>query len=289
VIRTQLRYHAPDTLEEACRILAQADGGGAVLGGGTMLIPRMVRGETSVSDAVHIRRLGLGAVEAAGAGVRIGAAVTYSDVLSLQRGTVPDLLTKMAGGITGGPQIRNQGTLAGSACFANPTSDVPACLVALDAVLHVEGARGRRDVAALDFFVGPFRTSLGRDEVLTSIEVPDVTVRSGYWKLKLSESSWPIATAAAVAHQRPDRSWGYRLALGAVSGAPVLIDLDGLIDETGRLAPDRPGAGQVLRAAVNDPLVEPWADELAPAGYRRQVAPAVASRALLMLQKELGA
>lgn len=286
MIRTALRFHAPDSVGEACRILAGAGDQGAVVGGGTMLVPKLVRGEATVTHAVHVRRLGLATVERMGAGARIGAAVSYNDLLALPAGTVPTLLTTMAGGITGGAQIRNQGTLGGSASYANPSSDVPACLVALDATLQVAGVDGGRQVRAADFFVGAFRSALRPGEVLTSIDVPDVAVRSGYWKLKLSESSWPIATAAAVATRQADGGWRYRVALGAVSATPVVIDVSGLVDGSGRLDMDGPAVEQLVRAAVDDALIEPWADELAPATYRSQVAAPVARRALTMLQKE---
>jgi aerobic carbon-monoxide dehydrogenase medium subunit len=287
MIRTSLRYHAPNSLPEACQILAEAGGGGAVIGGGTIVVPRMTRGEQSVTDAVHIRRLNLAAIETGGLGVRVGAGVTYTDLLNAPAGDLPGLLVTMAGGITGGRQIRNQGTLGGSACYANPSSDVPACLVALDAMLHVQGIGGPREIRAADFFVDAFSTDLRLDEVLTHIHVPDRRARAGYAKLKLSESSWPIATATAVAQFGQDGSRSYRLVLGGVAAVPVEVDLESLVDRDGALALDAEDAGDLLHASVEEALLEPWADELAPAAYRRQVAAPVARRALNQLNKEI--
>jgi CO/xanthine dehydrogenase FAD-binding subunit len=288
VIRTNLRYHAPTSVAEACHILAEATEG-AVLGGGTMLVPRMVHGERNVTDAVHIRGLGLDTIQRTGDGVDIGAGVTYTQVLEAPAGSVPALLTTMARGITGGAQIRNQGTLAGSASYANPSSDVPACLVALDATLHVHGTDGHRALPAAKFFRGPFRTDLRRDEILTRLSIPDVGVRSGYSKLKLSESSWPIVTAAAVAESRGDGGWRYRLGIGGASAVPVLVDLAALGESGHGLALDDGRTASLVRAAVEEELAEPWSDELAPGHYRRQVAGPVALRALALLKKEIDA
>jgi carbon-monoxide dehydrogenase medium subunit len=288
MIRTPLRYHAPSSVGEACRILAESTSG-AVLGGGTMLVPRMGRGESTVSDAVHIRGLGLSTIEPTADGVDIGAGVTYTDVLEAPAGSVPALLSTMARGITGGAQIRNQGTLAGSACYANPSSDVPACLVALDATLHVQGTAGPRAIPAAAFFRGAFRTDLSRDEVVTRISVPHAGAPSGYSKLKLSESSWPIVTAAAVATPQADGGWRYRLAVGGACATPVLIDLSPVHDASEALALDDERTASLVRRAVADAVVEPWTDELAPGPYRRQVAGPVALRALASLQKEIDA
>jgi carbon-monoxide dehydrogenase medium subunit len=285
VIRTNLRYHAPATVDEACRILAGSEAG-AVIGGGTMLVPRMTRGERSVLDAVHLRNLGLETIEQRDDTVEIGAGVTYTQILEAPAGAVPQVLTTMARGITGGAQIRNQGTLAGSAAYANPSSDVPAVLVALDAAFEVHGVHGHRTVPATEFFRGAFQTALQPDEILTRISMRRDGVRAGYAKLKLSESSWPIVTAAAVASPRPDGAWDHRLVIGGASATPVVVPAEVLANAGSDL--DAEGAGRV-RQAVQDAVVEPWSDELAPGSYRRQVSGAIALRAIAQLQKELTA
>src|SRR5438034_798571 len=106
----------------------------------------------------------------------------------------------MAIGITGGGQIQNRGTVGGSACYAFPSSDVPAALVALGATLRLASAGGRREAAAADFFTGAFGADVRPGEVLAEIRIPapPAGARQGYYKFKLCESSWPIATAACV-------------------------------------------------------------------------------------------
>jgi aerobic carbon-monoxide dehydrogenase medium subunit len=272
VIRTDLRYHRPGTPGEASALLAVHAGEGVVLGGGTMLLPMMRRAEITARHVVDLRGLGLDTVTEHAGHVEIGAMATYrhlhtSPVLAR---TVP-LLTRMAVGITGGGQIHNLGTIGGSACFANPSSEVPAVLVALGATLRLHGQAGYRDVAAADFFHGAFATDLADGEFLDSLLVPHRHGRIGYHKLKLCEGSWPIVTAVATVD--PERE-GAVVTVGAALAVPARIELTTLLDGAGGL--DSGGIDALVRRRIDDP----WSDVLADGTYRREVAGAVVRRAV---------
>lgn len=260
-----VRYRAPESIESAIELLAD-DPKAVVLGGGTWVLPQLHRRELSASTIVDLRRLGLDQIGSEGGAVRIGPAVTYSALADsdIVATSVP-LLARMAGQITGGVQLRNQGTIGGSACYATPSSDVPACLVALGAELELRGQTGVRRLAAREFFRGPFATARQRDELLTAIVVAPDTRRWAYEKLKLCQSSWPIATAAAVATDD-----GAEVTLGAVAAVPLWLSV-GAREEVGELVAER--------------LDDPWDDLLAPAEYRRRVAPALARRARAQLNE----
>jgi aerobic carbon-monoxide dehydrogenase medium subunit len=264
VIGLPIAYHAPRDAAEACELLADRGDAAAVLGGGTWLVPMMVRGERQVSDVVDVRDARIDGIARRGDDVEVGAMATYSGLLAsdVVRDRVP-LLRIVAAGITGGAQIRNVGTVGGAACFAVPSSDIPACLVALGARMLVRGPDGSREIPADAFFVDAFKTALRPAELLTAIVVPGDATRVGYHKLKLCESSWPIATAAAVV-----RGGRTTVAMGAVARMPLRFDLDSAA------APDQ------LDALVQERLAEPWEDALAPARYRHAVAGTVARRAL---------
>jgi CO/xanthine dehydrogenase FAD-binding subunit len=176
----------------------------------------------------------------------------------------------MADGITGGAQIRNQGTIGGSACFANPSSDVPACLVALGARLRLHGRDGSRTVDAADFFVDAFRTALRPGELLADIVFAVPSGAYGYSKLKLNESSWPIATAVAAREPGGAGAW---VTLGAVHRRPLRLDVTSLNGADAHQAAG--GLDELTRSALEDP----WSDVLAPGEYRRDVAGTVARRA----------
>ncbi|GGC45440.1 FAD binding domain-containing protein [Chelatococcus reniformis] len=261
-------YHAPRSLADALALLGQADA--AVLGGGTWLVPNMTYGRQRPSAVVDIRRLGLDAIEIAG-DIVVGAGVTYRQVLQSEalRAKLP-LLAMMAGQVTGGPQIVGQATLGGSACYANPSSDVPACLVALDATLRLASRTGHREVKAADFYTGAFQTTRRPDEMLTHMVFapPPGGAGCGYHKLKFSTGSWPIVTAACIAVAATDGGPRHRLAVGGANAVPVLLEIDGR-------DPD-----EAVAARLPSLISQEWSDEFAGAGYRRQVAPAIASRAL---------
>jgi aerobic carbon-monoxide dehydrogenase medium subunit len=266
VIRTALRYHRPGSAEEASDLLNEHRGDSAVLGGGTWLLPLMCRGELRVSHVVDLRGMGLDSIRVGADEVEVGAMVTYEDVLaSPELADAAPLLGTMAAGVTGGRQLRNQATLVGSACYANPASEVPAVLVALDAVLQVHGPSRPREVAAADFFEGAFATALQPGELVTSFRLPRRRLRTGYAKVKLSAGSWPIATAAAVLDEACGEA---SVTLGAVERQPLTLAVAG----------GEPGPGQI-EALVADGVSDPWADVLAPADYRRRIAPVVARRA----------
>ena len=147
MIRHRFEYRAPRVVEEALAILAGAGDDCAVLGGGTWLIPNMtfaVRQPAIVLDPKH---LALSSIAETEKDVFVGARVTYD---AAKRSHVVlthvPLLARMSEGITGGISIVGQGTIGGSACYANPPSDVPACLVALRARLRLCSTKGIREI-----------------------------------------------------------------------------------------------------------------------------------------------
>jgi len=260
MITQNFAYHAPTDLDGVVAALAGHDA--VVVGGGTMIVPDLTHGRTSADAVVDLSRAGLSGITRAGDTVVVGATTTYTQILR-DGGESVAPLRRVAGGITGGPQIRNRGTVGGSACYANPSSEVPAVLVALGARLRLVSAAGVREIAAEDFFTGAFTTARRSDEVLAALVLPGPAGPFGYRKLKLAESSWPIATAACV----PLPGGGLRLALGGVAVTPLVVHLES----------DDPGH---VRAEVGRVLTEPWSDVLADGDYRRRVAPVAALRAI---------
>ncbi|MGH2872289.1 MAG: FAD binding domain-containing protein, partial [Solirubrobacteraceae bacterium] len=223
---------------------------------------------------------GLSGVEASDRGLRIGAMVTYAGLLgSAEVAQRAPLLRLAAGAVTGGWSIRNQGTIGGAVAAARPQSDLPAALVACDAVAVVRGPEGERQVAVQALLAGAMRTTLSADELLCAFELPaHEGARPGYHKLKRGASSWPIATAAALVTRVGERCTSARLALGAVAATPTVVDISAELVGAAVTAATLASAARAAAAAVT----EPWEDELAPAEYRAAVAEPVARRALEM-------
>lgn len=264
-----VRYRAPESIAAAITLLSD-EPEPVIVGGGTWVLPQLHRRERSASAIIDLRRVGLDDVRLAEGRLRIGATVTYSTLAADELvATRAPLLARMAAQITGGVQVRNQGTIGGSACYATPSSDVPGCLVALDAELELHGPGGARHVPAADFFTGAQETARNDDELLVAISVAADSRPWAYEKLKLSESSWPIATVAGTAS--PGGS--VTLTLGAVSATPLRL---------------KPRSEAEIPELLDAALVAPWDDVLAPADYRRRVAPAIARRAWRRLETVTG-
>jgi carbon-monoxide dehydrogenase medium subunit len=276
VIPHPVDYLAPPSLAECVAALAP---GGRALAGGTWVLPEMQRGESRPGRLVDLRHAGLGGAAATSDGLSVGAMCTYADLLSAAAvAEHAPLLATMAAGITGGWAVRMQATVGGAAAAARPSSDVPAALVALDAVVRAVGPDGERTFPAHELFTAAMTSSLRPGEILTGFDIPSARgTGHGYVKLKRGGSSWPIATAAALLRLDGDGVCrAARLALGGVSAIPLLVDVGAALVG---LVPDPEAlrfAGRLAGAAVT----EPYGDVLAPAEYRAAVAAPVARRAL---------
>ena len=269
MIRGAFEYHAPTSADEAAGLVSSLEGETAVISGGTWVVPEMTHGVRTPKHVVDLRKAGLAGVARENGSLVIGTTATYADVLGADAAAGFEALETMAVGVTGGAQIHNQGTLGGSACYANPGSDVPALLVGLDATLRLVRGDSRREVPAADFFQAGFRTALEPGELLAALvlPVPPDDARSGYYKFKLSESSWPIATACCLTDAAGAVT---RLALGGVSPTPVVAAAAvGATD------------ADAVAAAVGATEFEPWTDALADGSYRKKIAHVVARRAYL--------
>jgi CO/xanthine dehydrogenase FAD-binding subunit len=268
-------YLAPADDDELVACLQQARTPVTVIGGGTMVVPEITFGQVVPGTVLDLSRAGLVGISPGDGHVLVGAMTTYRQLCE-HDGRAPHLplLPEVALGITGGPQIRNRGTVGGSAAYGNPSSDVPATLAALEARLRLRSPQGTRTVGTDDFFLGAFRTCRRPDEVLVAIEVPSrPRTAHGYYKLKLSQSSWPIVTAATVV--QPDRR--LRVAVGGLAAVPVVLQLDRPAD-----ASDPDWLGHV-RESLEEKVADvggAWTDVLAEGRYRMRVAPTVISRSV---------
>jgi carbon-monoxide dehydrogenase medium subunit len=277
MIGQPFQYHAPSTLAAAASLLEKFGDDAAVLGGGTMLIPAMSAHQICPANVIGLSALKLDRITRTDSHVHIGAMTTYAQLLAspLIAQGVP-LLRLMADVVTGGPSIWNQGTLGGSAAFANPASDAPACLVALQASFELMSTEGIRTLAAHDFYVGAFHTARRSSELLVGIRIPlqPVACVSQYDKHKSCASSWPIVTVASVIDPTPQAH--VRVSVGGAAECPVYSDR--LVDR----AELHPSADWIddMALSVLDAVGEGWRDELADGAYRRAITAAVVRRNL---------
>ena len=176
-------YERATSVDHALELLQRLGPDARLLAGGHSLLPMMKLRLAAPEVIIDLGGLhDLSYVNDEGPYVAIGALtrhhdVEHSEVLARQ---VP--LLAYAAGQVGDPQIRHRGTIGGSVVHADPASDLPAVLLALDATLVARGAGGTREIPIGEFFQGLFETVLEPDELLTEIRVPKPA--SGAWSFQ---------------------------------------------------------------------------------------------------------
>jgi len=118
--------------------------------------------------------------------------------------------------------VRHRGTIGGSVAHADPASDLPAALLALDAELRLHGPDGTRAVPASEFFIGPFMSALGPGEMLTSIRIPHPAGSGGeYLKFQRRAQDWAIVGVAARIRRDGGAIADASIALANMGGTPL--------------------------------------------------------------------
>jgi len=203
MIPKEFNYAAPSSLDEALALLAQHGEEAKILAGGHSLIPLMKLRLAEPTLLVDLGRIAAlrGITAGAGGAVSIGAMTTYKALTgAAAQGGGLGLLAECAAQV-GDAQVRNRGTLGGSAAHADPAADLPAPLLALNAELEVAGTGGAtRRIKAADFFTGMLTTALEPGEILTHIHLPAGAAHSGaaYVKLRNKASHYALVGVAAV-------------------------------------------------------------------------------------------
>jgi carbon-monoxide dehydrogenase medium subunit len=119
-------------------------------------------------------------------------------------------------------RVREVGTLGGNLCFSDPHSDPATFLLALDAeVEYRRGGEAARRTPISDFVVGPYQTSLGEGEVLTSVRIPELPRGAAVVHAKFAFHERPTATVACLARVVEGEVVEARVAVGSVGARPV--------------------------------------------------------------------
>jgi len=167
-------YVAPTTIDEACIILAEADGGATLLAGGQTLMPLLNLRMSQPFIIVDINKIGaLHGASRVDGGTRVGPMMRQCDVLDSEdlARDLPVLVQAVSH--VGHHQTRNRGTVGGSIALGEPAAELPATAVALGATIEARSTRGARRISAGEFYLGPYTTALRTDEMVTGIVFPD--------------------------------------------------------------------------------------------------------------------
>ncbi len=197
MIPAALEYHRATSVEDAIEALGR-DEDAKLLAGGHSLVPALKLRIARPSVLVDVGGLDeLRYVRDDGDRIAIGALTRHAQLVGdavLGGGCA---VVARTAALVGDPQVRHRGTIGGSVAHADPASDLPTTLLALDAELVVHGPDGERTIATSSFFTGPFENALAPREVLTEIRVPKVE-RGVYLKHSRRAQDWATVGIAAV-------------------------------------------------------------------------------------------
>jgi 2-furoyl-CoA dehydrogenase FAD binding subunit len=207
-------YLRAESLAEVHDVLAAEGSDASIIAGGQTLVPllsmRMAR-PLLVVDIMHMPELAT--ITREDGCIRVGAGVRQAELLAW-----PDLarhqpLLAAALPWVGHAQTRARGTVCGSIALADPSAELPLVMVALGGEIELSAARGRRRVAAQDFFMGLMSTDRGDDEVIEAVRFPCRRPGEGTAFIEFARRHGDFAIVACAAVASNDN---VRLAVGGV-------------------------------------------------------------------------
>jgi carbon-monoxide dehydrogenase medium subunit len=276
MISHTFEYSAPTDLKDALSELAS---GGKPLAGGMSLIPIMKLRLAAPEHVVDLSRIpALNYIREEAGTLRIGAMTTHHQIESspLLRSRCP-LLAEAASHI-GDVQVRNMGTIGGSAAHADPAADYPASLMALEVQFRLASSSGERTVSVEDFFVDTFATALEPGEIITEVIVPveDPSTGASYQKMVQPASGYAIVGVAARITKSGGKVTKARIGLTGLGPKAFRAKAaEKLMEGTEGTAADIAKAAAAVAEGV-----ESNTDLHASADYRTQMARVYAGRAL---------
>lgn len=265
------RYARPESLDEAIALLAEYGSDARVLAGGQSLMPMLNLRLLQPSVLVDINRIpGLEAIKVKNESLQIGALARHAAVLHSREVAQAAPLLALALPHVAHLAVRNRGTHGGSCALADPSAEIPACALALDATFVLRAAGGERRVPAPDFFRGLYETALGPDEVLVRVEYPRAQAgwRYGFDEVARRHGDFAIAGLAAAARLEGSVLREARLAFFGIADRPVLL---------------RAASREEARARIEE--VEVAGTSVYPAAYRRRLMGVLLERVLSTIAK----
>ena len=271
-------YVRPDSLSEACQLLA-GDEDARLIAGGQTLVPMLAMRLARPAKLIDILRL----PELAGIRQEAGAVIVGATTRQAQaerdpviKASVP-LLARVLPWV-GHPPTRNRGTVGGSIANADPSAEIPLAAVTLGADILLATTDGPTSMPADDFFIGPMLTTIGQGECVSAIRFPVwpyQRIGVGFFEISARRSDFAfVAAAAQVALDDEGRCLEVALGVGGVGDRPLRLEVSSLVgtelDAT------------LVAAAVNAASgeLDATSDLHASAAYRRRVASVLCIRAL---------
>jgi len=227
----RFRLEEPQSVAETSELLGRFGDSAKIYAGGTELLLAMKEGLVQYERLINVKRLGLNQISAENGTVKIGALCTHYELElspAIQQ-RLPSLL-KLEHNVAN-VRVRQAGTIGGNLCFAEPHADPGTLLMALGAKMVSETGSAKREIAAEDFFIDAYETSLTAEEVLTEIRVPapGANARSAYLKFGYLER--PSVGVALAFNLNGASVSDVRIAVGCAGPAPKRVaEAEALLD-----------------------------------------------------------
>jgi carbon-monoxide dehydrogenase medium subunit len=275
MITAPFDYEAPESVEEAVRMLHENGEDAKLLAGGHSLLPLMKLRLAVPTILVDLRKIpGLHGIQQDDGGWRIGPMTRHADL----EDTTELGVVSRAASLVADQQVRNRGTIGGSLAHGDPASDLPTVLLALEGEVTARGPNGERTIAAADLFQDYLTTSLAHDEVITEVRLPDVSSYGfGYQKFTRRAEDWAMVGVCALVSRAPDGTCDdVRIGLTQMGSTPLRATAAEEALRGGGLD-DAAIAGAAEHAADG---ADPPGDLNATPDYKRHLARVLTRRAL---------
>lgn len=276
-------YVRPRTLEEAHAAFAAAEGDASFISGGQSLAPALAMRLQAPQVLVDLAGVDdLRGVRLDGEVLRIGALTRHADALAdpLIRRHAP--LLAAAAPFVAHPAIRNRGTLGGSVALADPASEFPAMMLAMNAEMEISGDDGLRRVPADEYFLDLYQTAIAPGEILVALHVPAAGPRQcwAFDEMARRRGDYAMVGGGAMAERDGDVLRAVRIALFSVGPTPVRArGAEAALE--GRAA-DAAVIAEAQRALDAD--IDPMDDTEIPAAMRRHLARVLLGRLIRKLE-----
>ncbi len=221
-------YVRADTLDEALQVLAHEGADARVIAGGQSLMPMLAMRLAKPSvliDVMHLKTHAVPMME--GDAIVIPAAVRQAALMARPTLRTEQPLLAAALPWVGHYQTRARGTVCGSAAHADPSAEIPLCLVAAEGEIRLRSRKRARRVSAESFFAGMMMTERQDDELIEAVAFPNARAGTGYAFAEIGRRHGDFAIVACAAVVDATRM---RLAVGGVADRPTARDwplLDG--------------------------------------------------------------
>jgi carbon-monoxide dehydrogenase medium subunit len=280
-------YYRATSVSDAIKAL-QKNKGAKLLAGGHSLIPAMKLRVANPPMLVDIGRLkSLHGIKVSKKEVKIGALTTHAAIAASEELQAACPILVEAATQIADRQVRNRGTIGGSLSNADPASDYPTLIAALDATLMVIGPNGGRLIEARKFFKDLFTTALKRDEVLTSITFPAYGNMPGmggaYLKHRHPASSYAVVGVAALIGLENGKVTRTVVVVGGATANPVHAK-----SVESALTGMEPTEENISAAVENMDIEATLGDSYASAEYRAHLAQVMARQALMLAAERAG-